>query len=292
MLSTPLVVLSVLLLFHGPGPEAAELRAHAESKARERAYAEAGEVYVTLAGLPEVDRIREMFNAHTNFEAAFLTSREPRHLCRALVVAERVVLEDRFKDEDMGLFWRELVDQDLERLREDALKTQRPNCRFGASGGPRSIVPLLADSDAPRVRMPSPETPAPARDLAPPIPSRRERAHTAAGAAFTGLGVGFLGLSAGALAVQVDQVQAIRKQTDLVSAQNRPPTSADQAWVDDRAAQARGMRSLAIGIGVAGGASLATGVILLATRKRFTRRTALRPYGGAQGAGLLLQGQF
>lgn len=292
MLSTSFVLVSALHLSDATAPNESELRAQAESKAKDRAYAEAGEVYVTLADLPEVDRVREMFNAHTNFEAAFLTSHRPRHLCRALGVAELVVREGRFKDEDMGLFWRELVDQDLERLREDAIKTRRPNCRFAASGGPRPAVLLLADSDLPPVRMPLPEHPEPVRDVAPPAPSRRYRAHTAAGAVFTGLGVGFLGLFAGALAVKADQVQAIHKQTDLVKGQDRMPTPAEQAWVNDRVADARQVQSLMIGVGVAGGVSLATGVILLATRRHLKQRAALRPYGGAQGAGFLLQGRF
>ncbi len=292
MVSASLVLVSALHLSEGPGADAAELRARAEGKAKDRAYADAGEVYVTLADLPEVDRVREMFNAHTNFEAAFLTSRQSRHLCRALGIAELVVREDRFKDEDMGLFWRELVDQDLERLREDAIKTRRPNCRFAASGGPRPSVPLLADGEPPAVRMPVLEIPEPARDIAPAVPSRRYRAQTAAGAVFTGLGVGFIGLFAGALAVKADQVQAIRKQADLVKAQDRMPTPAEQGWVTDREANARQMQSLLVGVGVAGGASLATGVILLATRRRLTRRAAMRPYGDAQGAGILLHGRF
>lgn len=292
MLSVWFVLVSSLYLSDAPASDEAELRARAESKAKDRAYAEAGEVYVTLADLPEVDRVREMFNAHTNFEAAFLTSHQPRHLCRALGVAEMVVREGKFRDEEMGLFWRELVDQDLERLREDAIKTRRLNCRFAASGGPRTSVPLLADSELPAIRVPLPENPEPVRDVLPPTSSRRQRAHIASGAVLTGLGIGFFGLFAGALAVKADQVQAIHKQADLVKAQDRVPTPAEQAWVDDREADARQMQSLMVGVGVAGGVSLATGVILLATRKRLTRRAALRPYGGAQSAGILLQGRF
>lgn len=291
MLSVSFVLVCAIHLSDAPASNEAELRARAESKAKDRAYAEAGEVYVTLADLPEVDRVREMFNAHTNFEAAFLTSHQPRHLCRALGVAELVVREGNFRDKEMGLFWRELVDQDLERLREDAIKTRRLNCRFAASGGPRTSVPLLAESELP-VRLPLPENPEPARDVLSPTSSRRQRAHIASGAVLTGLGIGFFGLFAGALAVKADQVQAIHKQADLVKAQDRVPMPAEQAWVDDREANARQMQSLMVGVGVAGGVSLATGVILLATHKRLTRRAALRPYGGAQGAGILLQGRF
>lgn len=287
-----IVMVLALRLSDEPGTDVAELRAQAEARVEERAYAEAGKVYEKVAALPGVDRRKELLSAHTNFEAAYLTSRETRHLCRALRIAEQVVREDGFENEEMGLFWRERIEEDLERLRADAVETKRPNCRFGETGEPRPPVPLLADGDPPRVRLHLPEQLVPARDVVPPAPSRRYRAHTAAGAAFTGLGIGFLGLFAGALAVKADQVQAIHKQADLVQAQGRLPTPAEQAWVNDREADARQMQSLVIGVGVAGGTSLATGVILLATRKRLTRRTALRPYGGAQGAGLLLQGRF
>ena len=286
---TSIVLVLALHLPDQPGTDEAELRAQAEAKVESRAYAEAGKVYEQVAALPGVDRRKELLNAHTNFERAFLTSHETRHLCRALRIAEQVVREGGFKNEEMGLFWRERVEDDLERLRADAVETKRPNCRFGVTGEPRPPVPLLADGDPPWIRELPPE---PARDIAPPAPSRRYRAHTAAGAAFTGLGIGFLGLFAGALAVKVDQVQAIHKQADLVEAQDRPPTPGEQAWVDDREADARQVQSLMIGAGMASGASLATGVILLATRKRLIQRAALRPYGGAQGAGIVLQGRF
>jgi hypothetical protein len=289
---TSIVLVLALHLSDGPGPDVVELRARAEARAKDRAYAEAGGSYEKLAALPGVDRRKELLNAHTNFEAAYLTSQETRHLCRALRIAEQVVREDGFENEQMGLFWRERVEEDLERLRVDAVKTKRPNCRFATTGESRPPVPLLADGDPPQVRINVPEQTELARDIAPPVPSRRFRAQTAAGAAFTGLGIGFLGLFAGALAVKADQVQAIHKQADLVQAQGRLPTPAEQAWVDDREADARQMHSLVIGVGVAGGASLATGVILLATRKRLSRRAALRPFGGAHGAGILLQGRF
>lgn len=287
-----IVMALAIRLSDEPGKDVADLRAQAEARVEERAYAEAGKVYEKVAALPGVDRRKELLSAHTNFEAAYLTSRETRHLCRALRIAEQVVREDGFENEEMGLFWRERIEEDLERLRADAVETKRPNCRFGETGERRPPVPLLADGDPPRVRMHTPEQPEPAQDVGLPAPSRRYRAHTAAGATFTGLGLGFLGLFAGALAVKADQVQAIHKQTDLVQGQGRLPTPDEQAWVDDREADARQVQSLVIGVGVAGGASLATGVILLATRKRLIRRAALRPYGGTQGAGILLQGQF
>ena len=282
-------LLFALCLAEGPDP--AELRAQAEGKAKGRAYVEAGELFVKLAALPGVERRKEMFNAHSNFEAAYLTSHEPRHLCRALGVAELIVREDGFKDEQMGLFWRELVDEDLERLREDAVKTRRTNCRFWGTGGPRSAVQLLADGDPPAVPMNLSEKPAPEVPDR-PSPSRRYRAHTAAGALFTGVGISFVGLFAGAVGVQVDQVQALRKQRDLVAGSGRLPTADEQAWAEDRRETALQAQVVAIGVGTAAALSLATGVALLVTRTRHARSLALRPFGGAQGAGVLLRWGF
>jgi len=286
---------STLLLFTlslAEGPDAAELRAQAESKARERAYAEAGELFVKLAALPGVERRKEMFNAHTNLEAAYLTSHETRHLCRALGVAELVIREDGFKDEQMGQFWHDLVEEDLDRLRADAVKTKRPNCRFGETGKPRSTVPLIADGDLPPVRLNMSEKPVFVPKDAGPRPSRRYQTHTAAGALFTGVGISFLGLFAGAIGVQVDQVQAIRKQRDLVEGEGRAPTAGEQAWAEDRRETALQAQAVAIGVGTAGVVSLATGVALLATRKRHARPLALRPVGGAHGVGVLLRVRF
>lgn len=286
------IALVALRLSGDSGPGEAELRAQAEARAKDRAYADAGEVYVKLAGLPGVERRKELLNAHTNFEAAYLTLRETRHLCRALSIAEQVVREDQFKEEQMEQFWRERVDEDLERLRTDAIKTRRLNCRFGATGAPRPSVPLLADGEPPPTRSKLPERPGPSQDSAPPRPSRRYRAHTAAGASFTGLGIGFLALCAGAVGVQVDQVQAIRRQIALVEGDGRLPTPGELAWASERKETALAAQAMAIGAGTAGVVSLATGIALLKTRHRYARPLALRPYGGLQGAGLLLRGQF
>lgn len=290
MLHTSTLLLFTLIL--AEGPDAAELRAQAEGKARERAYAEAGELFVKLAALPGVERRKEMFNAHTNLEAAYLTSHETRHLCRALGVAELVIREDGFKDEQMGQFWRDLVEEDLDRLRADAVKTKRPNCRFGETGNPRSTVPLIADGDPPPARLNMSEKPVFVPKDERPRPSRRYQAHTAAGALFTGVGISFLGLFAGAVGVQIDQVQAIRKQRDLVEGQGRVPTANEQAWAEDRKETALQAQTVAIGVGTAGAVSLATGIALLVTRKRHARPLALRPFGGAYGAGVLLRVRF
>ena len=68
----------------------------------------------------------------------------------------------------------------------------------------------------------------------------------------------------------------------------------DVEW--DRAAEIRAdslqIRNVAIGVGVAGAASLATGVALLASRKKGPRAVALMPYGGPLGGGAVLRLRF
>lgn len=266
----------------------AELRALAEEHADADRLVEAGETYLELARRPDVRPRDELFEAHSNFDSAFIASGDSRQLCRALRIAEGVVGEGKFDHDEQRKFWVEILQDDLARLAEDAARKKAANCRFDAAGRRLRLVALIADDDPPQqiqVKVPESMT-----DSAPPPRSRRYRAHTAAGAVFTGLGIGFIGVFAGALAVRVDQVQAIHKQAAVVEAQGRQPTPSEDGWVAHREAIVRGMQPVMISAAVAGGACLATGAILLATRR--PRRLAVRPFGGVQQAGLVLQGRF
>ena len=290
-----LTCMLVLALQPGADPVStmttAELRALAEEHADADRLVEAGETYLLIARRPDVRPRDELFEAHSNFDSAFIASGASKQLCRALQIAERVVGEGKFDHDEQRKFWVEILQDDLARLAEDATKKKAANCRFDAAGRRRQLVALIADDDPPQqIQVKVPESTRSMTDSPPPPRSRRYRGHTTAGAVFTGLGIGFLGVFAGALAVRVDQVQAIHKQAAVVEAQGRQPTASEDGWVAHREAIVRGMQPVMISAAVAGGACLTTGVVLLATRR--ARRLAVRPFGGIREAGLLLQGRF
>ena len=268
----------------------AELRARAEAHAKADRFVEAGEVYLQLARRPDVRPRDVLFEAHSNFDSAFIASGDAASLCRALVIAERVVAEGRFDDAEQGKFWAEIVADDLTRLAGDAKAKRTSNCRFDAAGRHVPRVALLGADDPPRRETFHAPGQTALSDSARPQVSRRYRVHTTVGAVFTGIGVALVGVSAGALAVQIDQVRAIERQADVVEAQDRRPTPDEVSWVGLREATARSMQPLMIGAAVAGGTSLVAGVILLATRQ--PRKLSVRPFAGLREAGLVLQGRF
>ena len=269
----------------------AELRARAEAHAEADRFVEAGEAYLQLARRPDVRPRDALFEAHSNFDSAFIASGDASQLCRALWIAERVVAEGRFDDDEQGKFWAEIVQDDLGRLAKDAATKKSANCRFDAAGRRAQRVALLGDDDPPRQEpRHAIEQALTERDGVGPRMSRRYRVHTATGAVFTGIGVGLLGVFAGALVVRVDQVRAIHKQAQVVEAQGRHPTPEEEAWVALRETNARSMQPLMLGAALAGGASLVTGVVLVATRQ--PRRLTVRPFAGLREAGLLLRGRF
>ena len=122
--------------------------AAAEALEARAAFAEAGDAYVKLADLPDVDRRGALDRAHMNYDSAYLETNHPSRLCWALGVAEQVVREGGFQDDDQASYWRENVEDDLRRLQQDAKATERANCRFDASGAPRKVVlTTLTDDD-------------------------------------------------------------------------------------------------------------------------------------------------
>jgi len=261
-------------------------------------YAAAAEAHLERAALPGEQQLDEFDGAHKNFDLAYLTAFDPAHLCRALQVAELVLATVNFTDPQPRLSWEEVQRDDIERLREDAAQTGRANCRHDAHGKPaRPRVAVLTDDDfsppvASRTSSPA-DSERLAIDLPEPTPRqpRRWNIQTAAGAIFTGAGVGLVGVLAGAIGLQVRNDAKLR---DLASNAVVAGRLTDAEW--DRAAEIRAdslqTRNVAIGVGVAGVVSLATGVALLATRKKGPRAVALMPYGGHLGGGAVLRLRF
>lgn len=280
----------------------AELRAVAREHEDAERFVDAGEVYLRLAGHPDVRVRDELLGAHTNFESAFIASEDSRQLCRALRIAERVVREGQFDHAEQQKFWAELVAADLARLAEDAMKKKAANCRFDAAGRRVEPIALIADDDPPRpmpadlvetagvVAGPTPSESTPPRPT--PRDARRTRARTAAGASLLGLGIGFIGLTTGAAVAHGIQVAALDRLRDSAPARGGL-SDAEKNLVPQLGADGFDSRAAAIGFGVAAAATFIPGVVLLATRHRVWRRAiAFVPHGGPRGAGAVLRLNF
>ena len=66
----------------------------------------------------------------------------------------------------------------------------------------------------------------------------------------------------------------------------------DRGRAEDLRADSVQTRNVAIGVGLTGAATLATGITLLATGKRAARRFAVLPHGGPFGGGAALRLRF
>lgn len=274
----------VLLLspVQGEPPAAATQRAAAEALEAQASYIAAGKVYFQLAGMSGVHRRDALDKARMNYDSDYMLSREPASLCRALGVAELVVEEGIFDDANEAAYWQDNVRDDLGRLRDDATKTGRVNCRFDGTGTPvRPKVTMLTDDAFAETTRRTP----------PPDP-RRWRRHTIAGGLFTGAGVGFVGVLVGAVTVQVARTQTMRTMSEQARSEGRQFTEPEadqflQLYRDGQVAQ-----RVATGIGITAAVTLTTGVALLVTRKAPSRRFALKPHGGLVGGGATLSVQF
>lgn len=253
-----------------------------------------------LRRAPTAERpLAEYDSAHKNFDSAYLVADDVRYLCRALAVAELTLLRAPFADEQERLSWEDLRREDLERLGDDAREQQRGNCRFDASGQLAPRVALL-DADAPvsmAADKPATPTSVNTNDGHRPTSSRaqvrRGRAHAAAGALVTTAGLGLLGGTFGVIGVEFQRAAAMRSLIDTARAERRTFTEAEDQRFGDLAGDLLRGRDVAIGIGVAGLATLGVGIALLATRtKVLTRRYSFQPYGGFQGAGAILRLKF
>ena len=276
-------------------PTVVAKRAAAEALEAQGTFSDAGDAYVKLADLPGVDRRSALDRAHLNYDSAYLTTKNPARLCRALGVAEQVLGEGGFNDADQASYWKDTLDDDLRRLQADAQATHRANCRFAASGSPRTnIIATLTDDDFAELG-PTADPGAP-RDTDRPPPTspatRRWRAQTASAAVFSGLGIGFLGAFAGALAIQSQHAKTLQSMTAKAKAESRDFT--DTEWRNFNNIRDDGLqvRNVAIGMGIAGAIALTTGVALLVTRKTASRTLALQPYGGPLEGGAVLRVGF
>lgn len=265
------------------------LRAAAEAHEEAARYLDAAAAYLRLAEQPGVARLDELSHAHDAFFAAYANARpasaaDPWHLCRALFLAESTVREDRFRDEQQRLYWKQTAALDLQKLKADAEKYGRPNCRHDAAGRTHGPVLRLA-----RVSVAS-EPPRPAALR--PEAGRRWRAHTAAGASLTGFGLGLMGVLVAALDGQRRSGEAMSAMVREAKTADRDFTPAEQGRFEGLYRDALLFRGAAIGLGVAGATSLVTGVALLATRGKSRRALALHPFGGPLGAGVRLRLEF
>lgn len=294
-------MLGPILMFLLAQPAAAESsavvaqRAAAEALEAQAMFGEAGDAYVKLAEMPGVNRRSELDRAHTSYDSAYLATQNPSRLCWALKIAEGVIREGGFTDKEQASYWRDTVDDDLRRLREDARTTERANCRFDRSGSPRAIVvATLTDDDFAEQSASATQGETVQVDRSPdPRTARRWRIQTASGAVLTGLGLGLIGALAGVLELQSQHASAMRQMSAAARAEGRD-TFTEGEWQAFNALRDEGLqlRNAGIGIGVSGALSLAAGVALLATRKRVSRRFALQPHGGPLGGGAVLRVRF
>jgi hypothetical protein len=269
-----------------------------DPKQKAEIYAAAGEGHLKRAATPGEQQLDEFEEAHKNFDLAYLTADDARHLCRALFAAEVALSTANFSDDQARLSWEEVRRDDLDRLRMNAAETRRSNCRFDAQGEPlRPRLAVMDDADFSLMAPPTTSTTKRGGDLrvdpAGPTPMQRRRwnAQTAAGALFTGAGVGLVGLLAGAIGLRVRQAEAMRDIFDNARATGSL-SDADRGRADAIKADGIQTRNVAIGVGVAGAVSLVTGVALLATRTKAMRPVALLPYGGLLGGGAMLRMRF
>ena len=263
-----------------------------------RIYAVVGQAHLERAAVSGEQQLDEFDGAHKNFDLAYLTAYDPGHLCHALQVAELVLATVTFTDPQPRLSWEEVRRDDLHRLQKDAVQTGRSNCRHDAHGEPqRPRVAVFTDNDfsppvVPRSRSLA-DSERLAIDLPEPTPRqpRRWNIQTVAGAIFTGAGVGLVGVLAGAIGLQVRNAAKLRDLANHAVVAGAL-TDAERDRAADIRADSLQIRNVALSVGVAGAASLATGVALLATRKKRPRAVALIPYGGPLGGGAVLRLRF
>lgn len=286
-----IVLLSNLLV--APAADSSEV----DPKRQAAVYAAVAEDHLRRAASPGDQQLDEFEGAHKNFDLAFLTADDAQHLCRALLAAELALSTARFAEDQARISWEEVRSDDLDRLRKRADSTGVANCRYDATGMPlRSRVAVLNDADfPPAAASPSArvEDDRPRLDLSGPTPAekRRWRVKTAAGAVLTGAGVGLVGVLAAMTGLRVRQAEELRDIFDNARATGDLSDN-DRRRADAIRADSVQTRNVAISAGVAGAASLATGIALLVTRKPTSRVVALVPYGGPFGGGAVLRMRF
>lgn len=287
------MLLALLLLAAPPPPEpaarAAELEARARAHHDAREYVQAADAYVALSSLPGVDVDDALGRAHVDLEAAFSSTHEALYMCRALRLAQGRLAhtaDDDAQKRQRRLFWEETIAEDLEQLAAlggDAACPKNQARRVGL---------LVADSPPPAVAPSSASeaTLALIVDGAPRSAERRLRARRAAGLTLTGVGVGLVGLMGAALAgyrTGYEQIEAAGDKPAGFVYPDEQEATLGRVYADTKL-----LRGVAIGLGLVGGATLATGIGLLASQKRVARRMALLPSSVPRGGGLVLRLRF
>ena len=273
----PPSLLSLLLLAAPLTPDlsarAAELTANARAHHAAQEYEQAANAYIVLSSLPTADEDAALHQAHLNLELAHATTGERAHLCRALDLARRR-LGGTSADDPQREAWEEAVADDLAEL--------------ARSGGTCPARPPRVDAlvDPPPVE----PAPGPAPHDQPHPTLRSQHARTAAGITLTSMGLAFAGLMGGALIALDRHVDALHRAADVPDGYIYPTNEQDalrRLHADTKLAQ-----SAAIGLGIASAATLATGIGLLASRRRIMRPVALLPSAGPQGGALTLRLRF
>ena len=114
---------------------------------------------------------------------------------------------------------------------------------------------------------------------------RRSRAYAVSGGLLTMTGLGLLGATVGVVGVELQRAADMRGMIAAARAEQRKFTTAEDQRFDALAEDLLRGRGVAIGIGVAAVATLAAGVAVLVTRRRWMRGYALLPHGGPQSVG-------
>lgn len=113
--------------------------------------------------------------------------------------------------------------------------------------------------------------------------------HLALGGTLVGLGVGFGAVTIGALAVLGHEMDVGRDLVTRAEDGDRKWTDAEAQRFDEAVARAQQARWLALGVGLAGAATLGVGIPLVISARRALR---LQPYMRGGAAGVIFSGAF
>ncbi len=263
--------------------EALERHAHALNRAERDA--EATHAWAELArreGLDPKQRALVVLRTLTSAERAHERDGEVEHLCLA-----RAVLDEYLTREDaIAVFVDELrgrVPQIEEQLAHAVGPDWRRVCHPDA---PEPVPTALCTEPSGAAANLSDSS------CAPPVLDPSARRLTIAGATLTSLGAGALiGMGASLFGIHT-RVNEIRELT-VEKSNNGGSTPAMDARVETLYLEGKALEKASIALGVVGGASVVTGIVLLATgRHRSLKAFAVTPAATPRFAGLTITGRF
>ncbi|MBZ5714693.1 hypothetical protein [Nannocystis pusilla] len=126
----------------------------------------------------------------------------------------------------------------------------------------------------------------------PPVPRRAQisdSSRLALGGALVGVGVGFGAVTIGALAVLGHEMGVGRDLVARAEDGDRKWTDSEAQRFDEAVSRARQARWVALGVGLAGAATLGVGIPLVVSARRALR---LQPYMRGGAAGVIFSGAF